>query len=203
MIGDLEGTLDERIDLRRTDRAVHEEWIRDFLREAPVGVLATVADGQPYVNSNLFVYDEARSAIYLHTARTGRTRSNLETPQRVAFTVHEMGRLLPADEALEFSVEYGGVVVFGTGLTVDEPAEARHGLQLLLDKYAPHLRPDRDYRAITAGELKRTSVFRIDIESWSGKRKTAPPDFAGAFRYEDRGRLAADASIPREDQSPP
>lgn len=185
--------MDERTKLRRPDRAADEEWIRSFLGESAVGVLATVHDGQPFVNSNIFVYDEGRSAIYLHTARTGRTRDNVERDARAAFTVYETGRLLPADEALEFSIEYGGVVVFGPVFVVEESEEAEYGLQLLLDKYAPHLKPGRDYRPITAGELKRTSVFRLDIESWSGKRKFVEAGFPGAYLYEDRKRLAAEA----------
>jgi len=183
--------LDERTQLRRPDRSADETWIREFLNESAVGVLATVRDGQPFVNSNIFVYDEERAAIYLHTARAGRTRDNVEADSKVAFTVYETGRLLPADEALEFSIEYGGVVVFGSASVVSDTEEAEHGLQFLLDKYAPHLKPGRDYRPITAGELKRTSVFRLDIESWSGKRKYVEPDFPGAYRYEDRERLAA------------
>jgi len=187
------GHLDERTRLRRNDRAADEAWIREFLRESAIGVLATVRDGQPFVNSNIFVYNEGRNAIYLHTARTGRTRDNVETASKVAFTVYETGRLLPADEALEFSIEYAGVVVFGAASVVEDPEEAEYGLQLLLDKYAPHLKPGRDYRPITAGELKRTSVFRLDIESWSGKRKYVEPEFPGAYLYEDRERLAAEA----------
>lgn len=187
------GELDERTRLRRSDRAADESWIRGFLHEAEVGVLATVRDGQPFVNSNIFVYDEDREAIYLHTAGTGRTRDNVKAEPGAAFTVYEVGRLLPADEALEFSIEYGGVVVFGAASVVDDDREAEHGLQLLLDKYAPHLKPGRDYRPITAGELKRTSVFRLDIESWSGKRKFVEPDFPGAYRYGDRERLVAEA----------
>lgn len=191
--------MDDRARLRRSDRSADESWIRDFLRESAVGVLATVSDGQPFVNSNIFAYDEERHAIYLHTARTGRTRDNVEGDSRVAFTVYETGRLLPADEALEFSIEYGGVVAFGTARVVHDPAEAEEGLQLLLDKYAPHLRPGRDYRPITAGELKRTSVFRIDVESWSGKRKFVEDDFPGAYRYEDRDRLASEATAIGDD----
>jgi nitroimidazol reductase NimA-like FMN-containing flavoprotein (pyridoxamine 5'-phosphate oxidase superfamily) len=168
--------LDPRTQLRRSDRDADETWIRSFLHESAVGVLATVCDGQPFVNSNIFVYDEDRHAIYLHTARTGRTRDTVEANPKVAFTVYETGRLLPAEEALEFN----------------DPDEAEGGLQLLLDKYAPHLRPGRDYRPITAGELKRTNVFRLDIESWSGKRKCVEQDFPGAYRYEDRKRLAAE-----------
>ena len=80
---------------------------------------------------------------------------------------------IAADEALEFSVEFASVTAFGTGGVVEDPAEAREALQMLLDKYAPALRPGRDYRAITAGELKRTSVYRIDIEEWTGKLGSA------------------------------
>ena len=186
--------MDERTKLRRPDRSADEDWIRDFLHESAVGVLATVLDDQPFVNSNIFVYDEDRNAIYFHTARTGRTRDNVETASKVAFTVYETGRLLPADEALEFSIEYGGVVVFGAAYVVEDPEEAEFALQLMLDKYAPHLTPGRDYQPITADEMKRTTVFRLDIESWSGKRKFVEPDFPGAYRYEDRGRLAAEAA---------
>jgi uncharacterized protein len=170
--------------VRRKDRAVHDDaWIRAFLHRAPIGYLATVHDGQPFLNSNLYVYDEAQHVLYTHTARVGRTQANVETSERVCFTISEMGRLLPADVALEFSVEYGGVMVFGTAAIVGDEEEAAHGLQLLLDKYAPHLKPGRDYRPIVAEELKRTAVFRINIEQWSGKKKEVEADFPGAFLY--------------------
>ena len=172
--------------VRRPDRAVTDEgWIRAFLHEAPIGVLATVHEGQPFINTNLFVYDEAANVIYMHTARVGRTQANVETAERVCFSVSQMGRLLPAAEALEFSVEYKGVVVFGTARIVTDAAEAEHGLQLLLDKYAPHLRPGRDYRPIIPEEIKRTAVYRIDIEQWSGKKKEVAADFPGAFHFGD------------------
>lgn len=175
-------------DMRRADRAVDDDaWIRAFLEEAPLGFLATSHDGQPFLNSNLFVYDEPRRAIYLHTANVGRTQANIQLNDRVCFSVATMGRLLPAKEALEFSVEYGSVVVFGRAVAVDDPVEAEEGLQLLLDKYAPHLRPGEDYRPITPEELKRTGVLRLDIESWSGKKKQVAADFPGAFDYPQPG----------------
>ena len=173
--------------VRRQDREVTDEaYIRDYLQKAPSGALATVSEGQPFINSNLFVYEEATNAIYLHTARVGRTQANVDavaegTP--VCFSVFSMGRLLPAKQALEFSVEYEGVTVFGKGTIVSDDAEASRTLQLLLDKYAPHLKPGEDYEPINAEELKRTAVFRIDIESWSAKRKEVASDFPGAFYY--------------------
>ncbi|WP_376797188.1 pyridoxamine 5'-phosphate oxidase family protein [Thermogemmatispora sp.] len=178
--------------IRRRDRAVNDQgWISTFLKRAPVGVLATVDGEQPFLNSNLFVYDEAAHAIYLHTAQVGRTHSNIEGSQRVCFTVYEMGRLLPARTALGFSVEYASVVVFGQGAIIQDRERARAALHLLLKKYAPHLEPGRDYRPVTDEELRRTSVYEIRISAWSGKKKEAAPDFAGAYYYGEaqQGRL--------------
>lgn len=164
-----------------------DDWVRAYLGKAPHGVLATSRDGQPFINSNIFVYDPDAHAVYLHTARAGRTPSNVAGGTPVCFSCFSMGRLLPAEEALEFSVEYEGVVVFGNGCILDDHEESRHALQLLMDKYAPHLRPGVHYRPITDTELDRTAVYRIDISAWSGKKKSAPADFPGAFWYKDEG----------------
>jgi uncharacterized protein len=172
--------------MRRSDRAVEDEgWIKDFLRRTAVGTLATEHDGQPFINSNLFVYHEARHCIYMHTANVGRTRANLEQNPRVCFSVMEMGRLLPADVALEFSVEYSSVMVFGQATIITDEAEALDALQQLLDKYAPHLQPGQDYRPPVVEELKRTAVYRIQIDAWTGKRKAVAADFPGAYWYTD------------------
>jgi uncharacterized protein len=101
----------------------------------------------------------------------------------LALTVFEMGRLLPADEAAEFSVEFASVVVSGRGVVVEDPHEAMHGLRLLMEKYAPHLQAGDDYRAMAPEEVARASVLRVDIEAWSGKEKTEAEDFPGAYRF--------------------
>jgi len=169
--------------MRRDDRAVDDDvWIKRFLHSAAVGVLATIHDGQPFINSNLFVYDEASHSIILHTAKKGRTRANVENENRVCFSIMQMGRLLPDEVSLEFSVEYGGIVIFGTGEMVEDEEEALPLLQLLMDKYAPHLIPGKDYRPPIAEELKRTSVFRVKIEEMSAKKKEVE-EFEGAYWF--------------------
>ncbi|GIK09239.1 MAG: hypothetical protein JETCAE02_13120 [Anaerolineaceae bacterium] len=47
--------------------------------------------------------------------------------------------------------------------------EQRAALYGLLKKYFPEMKPGREYRPITEKELKRTSVYELKIESWSGK----------------------------------
>jgi uncharacterized protein len=168
--------------MRRRDREQDDAWIRAFLARASFGFLATVADGTPFLNSNLFVHDDENHRIYLHTARTGRTPENVARGGSAAFSAAAMGRLLPASEALEFSVEYASVVVFGRILPVAAEDEKRRALEMVMAKYAPHLEPGTDYRPITPAEVARTSVHRLDIEAWSGKRKVAEEAFPGAYR---------------------
>lgn len=174
--------------VRRKEKAVYDPgWIKALLRRAPFGMLASCQVGMPYLKPTLFAYDEGSNAIYFHSALEGRTRAGFEVDQRACFCVAEMGRLLPAETAMEFGVEYASVVVFGSVSILADPGEARRGLQLLLDKYFPHLRPDEDYRGITPEELNITTVYRLQVEQWSGKQDTAPADHPGAYYYGDKG----------------
>ncbi len=169
--------------IRRRERVRDDEWIRQFLLAGAMGTMATAVDGQPFLVTRNYAYDQAQRAVYLHGAQKGRTYENVRINNRVCFSVSEMGRLLPADEALEVGVEFAGVVLFGRVHIVEDPTEAHHGLQLLLDKYFPHLKPGADYAPINPEALKITAVYRIDIESWSGKARAAASDFPGAFTF--------------------
>ena len=171
--------------IRRSDRAQDDAWILAFLMDGVVGTMATSLDGQPFLVTRNYAYDPNCHAVYMHGAKRGRTYSNVQANNRVCFSVSKMGRLLPADEALEVGVEYAGVVAFGRAFIVDDPDEASHGLQLLMEKYFPHLESGVDYEPITPEGLKITAVFRIDIESWSGKAEQVQDDYPGAYYFDD------------------
>lgn len=146
-----------------------DEWIRAFLRVAQVGHIASARDGQPFLTPSTFWFDEENHQIIFHSNLAGRVRSNIEANPRVCFEASEMGKLLPSNVALEFSLQYRSVIVFGTvGLVTDEE-EARRVLYGLIQKYFPRMQAGREYRQITDKELKRTSVYAIQIEEWSGK----------------------------------
>jgi nitroimidazol reductase NimA-like FMN-containing flavoprotein (pyridoxamine 5'-phosphate oxidase superfamily) len=172
---------------RRANRTVNDEaWLKVMLHKSPYGSLGTEQQGQPYVKPTLFAFDEAKNAIYFHGATEGHTPLSIEANPRTCFCVCELGRLLPADSAMEFGIEYASLVAFGKTSFVHDPEEARYGLQLLLDKYFPHLKSGEDYRPIVPEELNITLVYRLDIESWSGKQEHAAENFPGAFLYEDK-----------------
>ncbi len=163
---------DEYTRLRRRDRAMpSDREIEALLHKAQVGFIATSVSDQPYINPNLFWFDATNRRLYFHTATEGRTFSNVERNARVCFSVAEMGKLLPADTAIEFSTEYASVIVFGEARVLGSTEEKRFGLQGLLNKYFPDLHPGEDYRPITSDELDQTAVYAIEIDAWSGKQK--------------------------------
>jgi len=168
-------TADELTSLRRADRAMPDEAaLRALLERSAFGFTATAVDGQPFQHTSLFWFDAAAHRIYFHGARQGRMHANVLANPRVCFTVAELGRLLPADTAMEFSNEFASVVVFGQARLVESEAEKRRALQALLDKYFPDLRPGADYRPMTEAELNATAVYAIEIEAWSGQQEVAP-----------------------------
>lgn len=146
-----------------------DEWIRAFLREARVGHIASARDGQPFLNPSMFWFDEANHQIIFHSNVAGRIRSNIESNPKVCFEASELGKLLPANVALEFSLQFRSAIVFGSARLVNDPEEARRVMYSLIHKYFPTMTAGREFREITDKELQRTSVYAIQIEEWSGK----------------------------------
>jgi len=168
---------------RRQDRETDEFAVKDFLKTAPYCSIANIHNGQPFIHTNTFYFDEQENAIYFHTAAEGRFRFNVENNNKACLSISTMGRLLPAKEAMEFSVEYEGALVFGTVEIIKDNLIRKRVLQQLLDKYFPHLKADVDYTSTTDKELKLTAVYQLNIEQMSGKKKQEANDFEGAFYY--------------------
>ncbi|NTU56351.1 MAG: pyridoxamine 5'-phosphate oxidase family protein, partial [Anaerolineales bacterium] len=56
-----------------------DDWIRAFLHAAKVGHIASSLNGQPFLTSSTFWFDEENHQIIFHSNVTGRIRSNLES----------------------------------------------------------------------------------------------------------------------------
>ena len=97
-------------------------------------------------------------------------RYNIEKFPKVCFETYKSGRLLPSNIALEKSFQYKCVIVFGSVTLVNNNSEKRVILDGLLNKYFGNMKQGKDYRPITENELKQTSIYSLEIESWSGKK---------------------------------
>ena len=158
---------------RRPHLTRDDDWIRAFLKTAKVGHIASSRDDQPFLNPTMFWFDEENHQIVFHSNVAGRVRSNIESNPKVCLEVSELGRFLPANVALEFSLQFRSVIVFGTARLVNDAEEARQLLYGLIGKYFPQMTAGKEYREITDKELRATSIYAIQIEEWSGKENWA------------------------------
>jgi len=154
---------------RRPEYSRNDEWIRDFLSRGSIAHIASMWDGQPFINPTTYFYDEVNHRIIFHSNLAGRVRANVERHPQVCAEISELGGFLPSNVALEFSLQYRSVVVFGKARVIEAEEEKREVMHKLIAKYFPQMQPGKDYRPATDKELKRTSVYEIRIEAWSGK----------------------------------
>lgn len=146
-----------------------ESWIKSMLHRGEIAHIASHWDLQPFLNPTTYYYDEAGHRLIFHSNIAGRIRANIERHPEVCVEVSEFGKLLPSNIALEFSLQYRSVIVYGRARIIEDENEKRNVLHKLIHKYFGDMQIDKDYRSATDKELKRTSVYEIQIDSWSGK----------------------------------
>ncbi len=154
---------------RRPEYQQDDRWICTLLRRGQIAHIASRWDDQPFVTPSTFFFDEAGRRLIFHSNISGRIRANLERHPRVCVEVSELGKLLPSNIALEFSLQYRSVLVFGTASIIEDTEEKQRVLHQLIAKYFGKMTPGKEYRPVTEQELKRTTVYEIKIETWSGK----------------------------------
>lgn len=154
---------------RRPEYIRKDDWIREFLRRGQIAHIASLWDDQPFVTPSTYLFDEGNHRLIFHSNIAGRIRTNIEHQPRVCAEVSELGRFLPSNVSLEFSLQYRCVVVFGQAFILDDEQEQREVMHQLIAKYFNKMQLGVDYRPVTEKELLRTSVCEIKIESWSGK----------------------------------
>jgi len=150
--------------MRRSDRAISTEEARSLLESAEYGVLSMACpDGVPHgipLNFSL-----AGDSLYFHCAPEGRKIDILSANARVSFCVVGNTQLLPE----KFGTKYESAIA--TGSVEELSAEdKRQGLVLLVRKYSPdHVKEGLEY---IDKLIDKTKVFRIRLESITGKART-------------------------------
>jgi hypothetical protein len=146
-----------------------DDWIREILQRGQIAHIASSWDAQPFINPTTFLYDQAGHRLIFHSNIAGRVRANIEKNPRVCVEISEMGKVLPSNVALEFSLQYRSVMVFGRAHLIEDNEEKISVLHRLIEKYFGGMERGQDYRPVTEKELRQTSVYEIKIDSWSGK----------------------------------
>jgi len=130
-----------------------------------------IADGQPFVIPT--GYGRAGDNLYIHGSAASRMLRRMDDGVPVCVTVTLLDGLVLARSIFNHSMNYRSVVVLGTAVAVEDPAEKLEALRVLSE----HILPGRwkDSRQPNERELKATLVMRLPITEFSAKVRQGPP----------------------------
>ena len=155
--------------MRRHDKEIStRREIDEIIRAALVCRIAFANGDEPYVVPISFGYDG--KALFIHTARRGRKIEFIENNSRVCFEL-EANVALKTDEgdACQWTFEFESVIGYGTIIELDSAEEKSRGLNQIMLHYS-----GREWD-IDEAATATTRVWRIDIESVTGKRSLEKP----------------------------
>jgi len=150
--------------MRRHDKEIRSRAEIDaVIRAADVCRLALARDNEPYLVPLSFGYDG--KALYIHTAAKGRKIDFIEANNRVCFELEANVALVENErEACDWTFSFESAIGYGTVRELTRPDEKNHALNQIMRHYSGG---EWD---IPAHRTASTRVWRIDIESITGKR---------------------------------
>ncbi len=159
-------TLRRKAERGRFDRAT----VDGILDEAYLAHVGIAVDGEPRVLPMTFGRDG--DVLYLHGA-AGNALLRGATGAQVCVTVTLLDGLVLARSAFHHSMNYRSVVLLCEATKVEDDAEKRHALDVIVD----HSVPGRSQvaRRPTDVEVRSTLVLRLPIEEGSAKVRSGGP----------------------------
>jgi nitroimidazol reductase NimA-like FMN-containing flavoprotein (pyridoxamine 5'-phosphate oxidase superfamily) len=154
--------------MRRHDREIRSRAEIDaVIRAAEVCRLAFARDGEPYLVPISFGYDG--QALYFHSAPSGRKLDFIAANPRICFELEaDVTLLRDANDPCAWSFGYSCVIGYGTVVELTSAAEKARGLDEIMRHYSGRA------WAIPSRGLAAIRVWRVEIDSVTGKRSPAP-----------------------------
>ena len=149
--------------MRRADREIRDrKAIEDILERATVCRLGLCHRGVPYVVPLSFGYEDDR--LYFHSAPEGRKIEIIKENHNVCFEVDVDQQIIESDTACSWTVRYRSVIGFGKAQLLEDLAEKRKALDVILAHYS-----DKAHE-YSEGALEKVAVIRVNIETMTGKQ---------------------------------
>jgi len=150
--------------MRRSEREIKDLGdIENIIRKALVCRLGLAADNRPYVVPLCFGYRD--HTLYVHSAPAGRKVEIVRENPHVCVEFDVDQELLPGREPCSWGMRYRSAIAFGTASVVEDPAEKRRALDLIMEHYgggAPSGYPE--------GLVEKILIIKIELEQMTGKQ---------------------------------
>ena len=157
------------------ERAVPEEAV-EILSAGYVAHVGFIEDGLPYVIPLSYHYDgEQPDRLYLHGSIRSRALEVLAGGAPVCVTVTLTDGLVYSRKAMNHSMNYRSVVLFGTAQEVTDHDEKFALFDQMVQRYFPDRLLERDYNPPPASDLGVTALVEVSIEEWNAKARRGGP----------------------------
>lgn len=168
--------LTERTRIRNhPERAVPEETT-EILSQGMVAHLGFIQDDVPFVIPFTYHYDaESPGSIYLHGSIRSRALKHLATGAPVCVTVTLTDGLVYSRKAMNHSVNYRSVTLFGRAREVTDEAEKFDLFDRMVQRYFPGRTVGEDYYAPPSPDLGVTALVEVKIDEWNAKARRGAP----------------------------
>ncbi len=149
--------------MRRKDKEITEREIIDaIIDRALICHLACTMNEQPYVVPISFGYDG--ECTYFHSSPSGKKISILKENPRVCLTFEiDVEIVKDPDNACDWNFHYSSVIAEGIAEEIIQVSEKASALNQIMEHYS------RETWSFPENELKKTSIWKIRLESVSAK----------------------------------
>ena len=157
------------------ERAVPDESA-EILAQGQVAHVGFVADGQPFVVPLTYHYDpRTPDILYLHGAVRSRAIDRLASGEPVCVTVTLTDGLVYSRKAMNHSMNYRSVMVFGHGKLIEDADRKFEIFDQMVQRYFPGRLVGEDYNPPPPEDLGITALVEVTIDEWSGKARRGGP----------------------------
>ncbi len=117
----------------------------------------------PYIVPLSFGY--ADGCLFFHSAKEGRKLNILRKNNKVCFEVDIAGEMVGGDKACDWGMKYKSVIGFGNVFFIEDVESKKKALGIIMHHYS-----GRSFE-FEEKEVNRVVIFKVEIESMTGKKK--------------------------------
>ena len=161
--------------LSHPERAVPEET-SDILAQGMVAHVGFIQDEQPFVIPMSYYYDPQQPEfLYLHGSVRSRTLKHLAGGAPVCVTVTLTDGLVYSRKAMNHSMNYRSVVLFGKAREITQESQKAALFDQMVRRYFPGRTLDQDYHAPPSQDLGATALVEVTLEEVNAKARLGNP----------------------------
>jgi uncharacterized protein len=151
--------------MRRKEKEITDNLeIEAIIQKAKVCRLGLAENDIPYIVPVFYGYKD--NALYIHCAKTGRKADMIKKNNKVCFQMDLDTKIRNRDKiACQWSASYRSVIGYGEALFLEEFAEKKQALDIIMKHYSQQAN-----FAYSNEAVNEVAIIRINITSLSGKQ---------------------------------